>query len=122
MFRHLVFICSLFFLSACSTPEYKKAEGACSQIAYSKYPVSVEQYSCRRMRYIEVPTGETVCTADVELGKTVTRCKEVTERKSDWYDSTCTGDVNLKVRREWITECTWQACYETFGNVSCKTN
>ena len=122
MKRYLMPIMFLGLLTSCSTPEYKEAKAGCSQLGYSKFPVSVQEYNCQRMRYIDVPTGETVCTTSVEFGKIVERCKKVTERQSEWYDSTCTGDVNFDTRIDWIYSCTRQACFETFGNVSCEVN
>ena len=122
MKKYLMPIMFLGLLTSCSTQEYKEAEGGCSQIGYSKFPVSVQDYNCRRLRYIDVPTGETVCITDLEFGKIVERCKKVTKSQSEWYDSTCTGDVNLETRRDWIYRCTRQACFETFGNVSCEVN
>jgi hypothetical protein len=120
MQKYLMSMLFLVLLTSCSTPEYKQAEAGCSKIGYSKFPVSVQKYSCQRMRYIDVPTGETVCTTGVEFGKIVERCKKITERQSEWYDSTCTGDVNIDTRRDWINNCTRQACFQTYGNVSCK--
>ena len=114
-------IACAFVVSACSTAEYDQAWDGCSQIAHSKFPVSVQNYPCQRMKYVEVPTGETVCTTDVELGKIVERCKVQTERKAEYYDSTCRGDINMNPRREWTLKCTANACFQTFGNVSCKT-
>jgi hypothetical protein len=120
MLRMMFILSSLFYLASCSTPEYKQAKASCSPVGYSKFPVSVQQYSCQRMRYIEVPTGETVCVTDVEFGKIVERCKKITERQPEWYKSRCTGDVNLDIRRDWINSCTRKSCFKTFGNVSCK--
>ena len=122
MTKYLMSIIFLGLLTSCSTPEYKQARAGCSQIAYSKFPVSVQEYSCQRMRYIEVPTGETVCTTEVEFGKIVERCKNVTERQSEWYDSTCTGDVNEDVRLNWINNCARQACWQTYGNLFCEVD
>ena len=122
MVRVLLIVAALFIMSSCSTAEYKQANAACTTIGVSKYPVDRVDYNCQLSRYIEVPTGETICTSELQYDKVVTSCKEQTEQKQEWYNSTCTKDRNQNIRGQWIGQCTRDACLSAFGNETCDAN
>ena len=122
MYRIWLFVVALGLLSACSTAEYDQAYDGCSQIGYSKYPVSKKELTCRSFRNIEVPTGKTECVTEERYGKLVTSCEEKTETRGEWYEHSCVKDVNYIARRDWILKCAANACFTTFGNVSCETD
>ena len=115
-------VIALSLISACSTAEYDQAYDACSLVGNSKYPVTKKKRTCRGFRNIEVPTGKTECVTEERYGKFVTSCEEITETRGEWYDYSCVKDVNYTARTDWILQCAANACFRTFGNVSCKTD
>mgnify|MGYP001297833931 CR=1 FL=1 len=115
-------IVALFLLSSCSTAEYKQANSACWNIGVSKYPVDRVDYTCQKSRFIEVPNGETICTSELIYDRVVTSCKEQTEQKQEFFETTCSTDRNQNLRGQWVGQCTRDACLSAFGNESCEVN
>ena len=116
----------LLFLFGCETPQKKQARSMCSQIAYKKFPVIKVSYSCVQTIYKEVEKGEKCTTRRVpstRLGERYeleTVCKKITKNEPFYENRTCVSDKNERVRRNWIYNCSNQACLKTFGNKDCE--
>lgn len=111
----------MIVLSACATPEFRSAQGECTQGAFVKYPVEEVQTLVNRSRPIQVPSGQTHCTTTYSSNQANTLCTPI--MRTEWvpYHETVLVDKNKSVRDSLINGCAQALCLQRYGNAECKT-
>lgn len=113
----LILFVALAAVTACGTPEYRAEYSACEAEWLQKIPPKYEQRMVNKVRYVDQPTGRTVCEKEGE--KLI--CVPETEKVGIPYVDFETVDVRKSERDAQIRNCAQQACIATFGNPECKT-
>lgn len=113
--RRFLFLCSVFVLTGCASPEFKAAQSECASTWMRKIPAQYEKEMYNESRKREVPTGETTCTT---VGNTV-NCKQ--HMKTEYYTvpAVRTVDRNKGNRDAQIQACTRDICLSRYGNTAC---
>lgn len=103
-------------LGSCGTPEYRAERTVCSAEWQQKIPPRYVQELVERVRYIRVPTGETIC----EQKGNKTHCVSGSRLEEIPYTAIETVDANKRERDAQIRLCAAKACTAKFGNAECK--
>jgi hypothetical protein len=114
--RAVVLLTVFTGLAGCGTAEYQATRSSCSATWMQKIPPVYEQEMYNQIRYREVPTGETICTA---TGATIT-CKQTMRTESYTEVAVRTVDRAESRRNVQIDACTTEACTRQYGNAECK--
>ena len=117
--RHLALILpAALVLVSCGTPEYRAERSVCEAEWMQKIPQRFAQRVVQRVKYIEVPTGEMVCTPG-KGGKQ--HCVSKMRLEDVPYTEVETYDANKPQRDIQIRACAVKACTAKFGNAECES-
>jgi len=128
----VLFILAMSMSGCLATKQYRAAESACTQKALQEFPVSIEMQLATCYKNIQVPTGQTTCTSNksgtIDFGylgtdinsRTRTNCTSLMTTERIPYSCTQRVDTNLQARKQAISACTTNSCFQMYGNAECE--
>ena len=114
--KKFLFLCCVFALMGCATPEYQATQAECSSKWMREIPPKNEQEMYNKTMKRKVPTGESTCTT---VGNTV-NCVQKMRDEEYTVPAIRTVDRNKESRDAQIRACTQSNCLSKYGNVSCE--
>ena len=119
-FKRIAKIATAVVVSGCSTPQYDAAKYACQQKGFAAYPPKIVQQLVKKSRRVQVPDGRVSCTS-YGLGDTIdTNCRQGTKSVREYYNDIENVDLNRSARRNFVSNCTRNTCYQQYGNTKCE--